>query len=122
MPPSLSADDVKLIRRIIADRDYEKARADEAIKQLDGWKTSAANWQKLYEAEKDRADRVQGGRVEELLKANQAYKDQAELDRQRLGELEFKNRKLKSERKWWLALGFGTGLGAGLYTGSKINF
>jgi len=83
---------------------------------------SAANWQKLYLAEKDRADRVQGGRIDELLKANAAYKDQAENDRQRLGELDFKIRKLKSQRKWWFATGLGTGVVAGAYGATKFNF
>ena len=115
---ALSADDVKAIRKIIADRDYEKARADEAVSQAESWKVSAGSWRVLYLAEKDRADRVQGGRVEELLKANAAYKAQAENDRERLGELEFKVRKLKSQRKWWFAAGAAGGLAGGLKIGS----
>lgn len=115
-------EDVKLFRKIIADRDYEKARADEAMKQLDGWRTSATNWQLLYDAEKKRADVTQEGRISELLKANAAYKDQAENDRIRLGELDFKVRKLKSERKWWFAAGAGTGLAAGVYGARRFNF
>lgn len=118
---TLSADDVKQLRKLAADRDYQQARADEAIRQRDAWKDSAANWQKLYLAEKDRADRVQGGRVAELEKAISAYKDQAAADRERLGEMEFKIRKLKGERKWWLALGAVAG-GIGGWQLAKIRF
>ncbi len=109
-------DDVKLFRKIIADRDYQQARADEAVRQSDAWRLSASNWEALYRSEKLRADVTQENRIAELQKANAAYKDQAENDRQRLGEMEFKIRKLKSQRKWF----FAAGLGAGLYGGYRI--
>ena len=46
---------------------------------------------------------------------------QAENDKQRLGELEFKVRKLKSERKWWLAAGAGVGVISG-YKIASLRF
>ncbi len=114
--------DLQQLQRIAVERDVYKTAYEDEKKRSAEWERSAVEWKGLFEKEKDRADRVQGGRIDELLKANAAYKDQAENDRQRLGELEFKLRKAKSERKWWAAIGFGTGLGAGLYGGSKINF
>lgn len=119
---TIPIEDLKQLRKIAADRDYQQSRADEAARQADAWKLSSANWQALYLAEKDRADRVQGGRVDELQKAIAAYKDQAENDRQRLGELDYKVRKLRSERKWWFALGFGTGAVTGGYAVKKFDF
>jgi hypothetical protein len=118
----ISIEDLRQLRKLAADRDYEKARADEAVRQAEAWKGSAANWQKLYESEKDRADRVQGERIDLLQRANAEYKTQAEADRQRLGELEFTIRKLKSQRKWWFAAGAGIGAAAGVYTTKKFSF
>lgn len=119
--PNLSVDDVKQLRKIAADLDYEKARADAAIEQAESWKTSAASWRTLYLAEKDRADRVQGGRVAELQKGIEACKDLHALDSQKLAEDEFTIRKLKGQRKWWFAAGLGTGAAAGAYGVSKLS-
>lgn len=118
---TLSVDDVKQLRKLAAEREFYKRSFEESERQSAEWRRSAENWRTLYEAEKDRADRVQEGRVSELQKAIAAFKDQADADRQRLGELEFRIRKLKSQRKWW----FGAGAAAGIVGGvqiARINF
>lgn len=113
--------DLKQLQKVAAEREFYKASFEDEQKKSAGWQQSASDWKKLYESEKVRADEVQGGRIAELLKANSAYKDQAALDKQRLGELEFTVRKVKAQRKWWLAVGFGSGLYGGYKLG-KINF
>lgn len=116
---NLSADDVKAIRKIIADRDFEKGRADEAIKQRDYWKTSAAEWKVLFESEKARADGIQEQRIDavknavaEMQKANKLLHDQAEADRKKIGEQQAKIISLKSDRKWWVSGGAVAGAAA----------
>ena len=118
---TLSVDDVKQLRKLAAEREFYKRSFEESERQSSEWRRSAENWRKLYEAEKDRADRVQEGRVTELQKAVAAFKDQAEADRQRLGELEFRIRKLKSQRKWWFAAGAAVGVAGGVQI-ARINF
>lgn len=128
--PSVEIDisDIQQIRKIIADRDYWKARATEEEEQKDKWKTSSAKWQNLYESEKFRADGVQENRIAELTEANKALKAsvfelrvQADSDRQRLGEQQFTINKLKSARKWYFATGLGVGFGAGFFTGYQTG-
>lgn len=124
--PSLSADDVKQIRELIAERDYQKRRADALQTDVDRWRKSSEDWKSLYEREKLRADGVQESRISalekanaDLFKANTIYRLQAEDDRKRLAEQTFQIRKLKSQRKWFFATGFGAGFGAGAYTGYR---
>ncbi|MGE3467509.1 MAG: hypothetical protein AB7J13_11315 [Pyrinomonadaceae bacterium] len=119
---TISLKDLQQLQRIAVERDFYKDAYDDEKKRSADWERSAVEWKGLFEKEQDRADRVQGGRINELLKANTAYKDQAENDRQRLGELEFKLRKANSAKKWYFLAGFGTGTATGLYGGSKINF
>ncbi len=116
----VTIEDLRQLRRIAADRDHQEARANEAERQAADWQASAGKWQKLYDAEKDRADRVQGGRIAELQKANEFYREQAEADKQRLGELEFRIRKLKNQRKYWFGAGAAIGGAAGAFGGYKI--
>jgi hypothetical protein len=121
IPSSLSVDDVKLFRKIIADRDYEKARADEAVRQRDEWKKSAADWEALFRSEKDRADRVQGGRVEELGKANFELHNQNDALKREKRELEDDLVSCKSSRKYYFIGGATLGGAAGTYVGYKIG-
>ncbi len=125
---TISAEDVKQIRRIVVERDYFKAAFEESENQKNLWRKSSADWKALYESEKARADGVQESRIaelrranDELTKANSFYKQQAADDRQKLGEQEFTIRKLKSERKWYFAAGFGTGFAAGGYLGYRFG-
>lgn len=113
--------DLKQFQKTAAEREFYKSAYEDSLRKAASWQQSASDWKKLYESEKLRADEVQGGRIAELLKANSAYKDQAALDKQRLGELEFTVRKVKAQRRWWLAVGFGGGLYGGYKLG-KINF
>lgn len=127
----IGIEDLKELRRIAADREFQKNRADEAERQRDAFKGSAESWRQLYESEKNRADVVQGGRVDELQKAIADYKseigelkkanaflhDQADRDREQIGQLNFDVRKLKSERKFWFAGGALIGAAAGGYVG-----
>ncbi|HEX3101107.1 MAG TPA: hypothetical protein VHQ01_04925, partial [Pyrinomonadaceae bacterium] len=118
----IGIEDLKQLRKLAVDRDYEKARADVAVEQAESWKTSAASWRTLYLAEKDRADRVQGGRVEELQKGIEACRDLHVLDSQKLAENEFTIRKLKGQRKWIFATGLGAGAAAGVYGAKTFSF
>ena len=121
IPSSLSVDDAKLFRKIIADRDYEKARADEAVEQRDRWKGSSASWEALYRSEKDRADRVQGGRVDELSKANfELHNQNTDLKREKR-ELQDDNVRLRSSRKWYFTAGATAGAAAGAYVGWQLG-
>lgn len=119
---TLSAEDVKQVRKIIADRDFYKASYENEKQLRDAAEKSIIGWRSLYLAEKDRADRVQGGRVEELQKAVEASRDLHALDSQKLAENEFTIRKLKVQRKWWFAAGLGTGAAAAAYGASKLSF
>ncbi len=128
-PVCLTPDDVKAIRKIVADRDYYKAAFEESERQRAAWQKSSADWKALYESEKSRADGVQESRIKalsdanaELSKANFFYKQQADADRQKIGEQNFTIRKLKSERKWFFAAGFGLGALTGYQVKARFNF
>lgn len=126
-------EDVKQIRKIQADLKYQTSRADTAEEQSAGWQKSAAQWKQLYLDEKARADGVQEKRVgetkaaatdlqtanNELGKANFALRQQAEADRQKIGELTFDVRKYKGERKWFFGAGAVTGGLVGGYVGRQ---
>ena len=127
--------DLKELRKLAADREYQKDRADEAEKQSAGWKQSAENWKNLYQDATKRADETQQGRIDqlkialadmtlarnELQLANIKYKDQIAADREKIGELEFSNRKLKSERKYLFFGGVVIGAVGGGYLGYRAG-
>lgn len=124
---TLPADDVKQLRRLAADRDYQKDRADEAEKQTAGWQRSSEKWKALYESEKNRADNVAGGEIAELRKENgdlrgalQAAKDQRADDRQKIGEQTARIIKLESSRKWYFVTGAILGTAGGVFAGYQV--
>ena len=134
-PPGWDAARVgKVLRHYQSQSDAEALAEDEAAfeeseNQKNLWRKSSADWKALYESEKARADGIQESRItelkganDELAKANFFYKQQAADDKQRLGEQEFKIRKLKSERKYYFATGFGLGFGTGTYAGYQRQF
>ncbi len=125
---TLPAEDVKQLRKLAADRDYQKARADEAIKQRDDWQSSSAKWQTLYLSEKSRADGVQEERIKEIKSANTAtkganseYKVQADKDAAKISSLTAENIRLRSSRKWYVAVGTVIGAVAGSYVAWKLS-
>jgi hypothetical protein len=108
----LPADDVAQLRKLAADRDYQKSRADEAERQSSEWQKSASKWEALYVSEKKRADEIQGQRVQILT-------DQAAADRQKVGEQNAEIISLKSSRKWYFGAGVAAGAVAGYYIGKN---
>lgn len=117
--------DAAAIRKLIAENQRLKAENLELINQRDAWKGHAASWEALYQAEKDRADRVQGGRIEQLNIALAAEKesvrllrDQVKADQQYIERLEKRVSNLKTQR-WIFGLG---GFAAGTYFGAKVQF
>lgn len=131
-------DDAKTLREIIAERNKFEALSIEYKRQADVNLRFATEWQGLYEAEKDRADRVQGGQVGELrteitelkkevgelrtangdlFKSNAEYKTQSQLDGERLKDYERKIASLKTQR-WIFMLG---GAAAGGLAGYKFG-
>lgn len=119
--PCLSADDVKALRQALADRDFYKQRAENAEAMNTAIVASRDSWKSLYEAERVRADTIQGGRIKELEAAGVQYKAQADADRQRIGELNAEVIRLKAGRKWWLATGAVVGGVAGYFVGKNID-
>lgn len=122
--PSLSADDVKAFRQALADRDFYKASFEESERQKIALATQRDSWKGLYESEKNRADNIQGGRVDEhqaevkdLRDALQKSKDQNAADRQKLGEQNAEIISLRSSQKWYAGTGFVAGAVAGYYFG-----
>jgi hypothetical protein len=105
-------EDVAQLRKLAADRDYQKSRADEAARQSSEWQSSAAKWEALYLSEKKRADEIQGQRIQILT-------DQAIADRQKIGELNAQVISLKSSRKWWFGAGAVVGGFGGYYIGKN---
>lgn len=128
----IDPEDAEAVRRIIARANMLEAKAAEEKAQKEAWQESAANWKKLYEAEKDRADRVQGGRVDDLNDALAAereahsltkrqvvvYEEQRKADKDYITRLERDNRSLKKQR-WWFGVG---GFVAGTLVGGRVNF
>lgn len=117
--PCLNPDDVKAFRQALADRDFYKQRAENAERGEAAAKASATSWENLYLKEKDRADRVQGGRVDALQGALDTAKDQMADDRQKIGEQNARIIKLESSRKWYFILGSAAGAAAGYYIGQN---
>jgi hypothetical protein len=110
----LSVDDVKVVRQMLADREFFKKRAEDAEAQLAAAVISRDNWKGLYESEKKRADEIQGERIKILT-------DQAIADRQKIGELNAQVISLKSSRKWWFGAGVVSGGFGGYYIGKNQN-
>lgn len=122
----LSAADVRTVRSIIADREFYKAAFEESERQRAALVTARDNWRSLYEAEKLRADIVQGGQVAELKAevkdvraALDTAKDQMALDRQKIGEQNAEIIRLKSSRKWYFGLGAAAGAVGGYLVGKN---
>lgn len=109
---TLPADDVAQLRRLAADRDFQKTRAEQAEQQRDEAIKSRDSWKGLYESEKVRADNIQGERIKILT-------DQSIADRQKIGELNAQVISLKSSRKWWFGVGAVAGGFAGYYVGKN---
>jgi len=117
----LSVNDQKVVRQILADREYYKQSYEESERQRTAITASRDSWRALYEAEKYRADNVQGEQVRKLEAALKISQDQMRDDRQKIGELTADNIKLKSSRKWYFILGLGAGAAGGGYLGHKIG-
>lgn len=118
----LSVNDLREVRKIIADREFYKASFEEAQKQNTALVASRDSWKALFESEKNRADNIQGGRVAELQAevkdargALQIAKDQMADDRVKIGEQSAEIISLKSSRKWYFGFGLATGAVAGYY-------
>ncbi len=117
--------DAAAIRTLIAEKQALQKENTELTKQVSAWQEQAANWQKLYESEKQRADVVQGERIEQLRtayietdKANALLKQQIEFDKDYIGRLESRIKSLKRQRLYMGVVGFG----AGVAVGGRIRF
>lgn len=124
-------DDVKNVRRIIADKEFYKTRTETLESEKAEAELSADNWKSLYEREKYRADVVQENRINEVKKAYEASRtalDKSEAvaaqlraqhaeDKDYIGRLEFRVNKLKSQRLTFGLTGAATGAGAGFAAG-----
>lgn len=124
----ITVDDLRKFRQAVVDAEFYKQKATEFEVKMNNWEISSGNWQKLYNAEKTRADNVQGAAIKAcedankaLGKANFELRNQANEDRRKIGELEFDVRKLKSSRKWYFAAGFGAGAATGGYVGYQAG-
>lgn len=117
---AIPLNDLKQLQKVAAEREYYKSAYEDEKRKSAEWELSAGDWKRLYLSEKDRADRVQGGRVEELTKANAGYKDQADRDQRRLGEQAATVASLRSQRKWWFVAGAAVGAAAGAWLGHKV--
>lgn len=123
---TVTLDDLKILRKAAADRDYWEKAYNESERQKQAAIGSAANWEKLFLSEKNRADNIQGGRITEtqgavkdLQDANKELHAQAERDRVKIGELTAENNKLRSERKYIAGLSFAGGVVAGWWLKGK---
>jgi hypothetical protein len=122
----LSANDLRVVRQIIADREFYKASFEESERQRVATIGSRDKWKELYESEKKRADEIQGGRIDEskaeaddLRKALDKAKEQMADDRQKIGEQNAEIISLRSSRKWYAGFGFAAGAAAGYYIGKN---
>ena len=115
----LSVNDLKVVRQIIAEREFYKASFEESEKQRTALTASRDGWKTLYESEKQRADVVQGGRVDALQVALNIAKDQMADDRVKIAEQNAEIIKLKGSRKWIFAAGAALGGVGGYYVGRK---
>lgn len=115
--PCLNADDVKAFRQALADRDFYKQRAENAEAVVTALTASRDQWKALYEAEKVRADTIQGGRIGQLQAALDLAKTQMDADRQKIGEQNAEIIRLKSGRKWWFGVGAVLGGVGGYFIG-----
>lgn len=123
---TISLADLQTFRKAIADAKFWEDTANDKGKQVAAANESAANWQKLYLSEKDRADRVQGGRIEEVKDANVDLKlsvakleAQADRDRDKIAQQNADIISLKSSRKWYFGGGIVTGAAAGFLGGRQ---
>ncbi len=123
---TIPIDDLKQLRKLAADRDYQKGLADDAQARIAALQASSTDWQKLYLSEKNRADVVQGGRITEnqgeigdLKKANAALHDQHADDVRKIGELTFDLNKANRSKKYYFTGGFLAGAASGGYVAAK---
>jgi hypothetical protein len=118
---TITLSDLQNFRKAVEDAKFWQSTATDQKSQIAAANESAANWQKLYLSEKDRADRVQGGRIDEVKDANVALKlaiakleAQARRDADKIGEQNEEIISLKSSRKWYF--------GAGAVGGGVLGF
>ena len=121
----ITPEDLKQLREIIAERDFYKAKAEVEQKLKKHWIGIAADWEELAAKERDRADRVQGGRIKDLERALAASKiesavlrNQITRDQVYIKKLERRINSLKTQRLLFGAVGFV----AGTAFGSRIKF
>lgn len=118
--------DLQNFRKAAADAVFWEKTAKDKDDQITAANTSATNWKGLYLSEKDRADRVQGGRIDEIKDANVDLKlviskleTQAKADAQKIGEQNAEIISLKSSRKWYFGTGAVVGATAGFFGGRQ---
>lgn len=124
---NISKDDLKVFRQAVADKVYFEARAKQFESDYAGCQNISENWKKLYSAEKDRADNIQGSRINKLEgiiseknKRIENYIVQSNQFRDENLILSNENNKLKKQRWKIGAISFGVGLGVGGVAGNRL--
>jgi hypothetical protein len=123
---TITVQDLQNFRKAVADADYWEKTAHDKEDQIKAANDSVASWKGLYLSEKDRADRVQGGRIDEIKDANTDLKRsvdkleaQAGRDRDKISEQNAEIIGLQSSRKWYAFTGGITGAVVGFFGGRQ---
>lgn len=126
-PVTISAGDLKVFRQTLADKVYFEARAKQFETSYGECRQNSESWQKLFVAEKSRADDIlteaankQSSALKEKDLQFENFKTLLEDTRTENRELKFSVEKLKASRWKWGAIGFGTGLGVGGLAGNRL--
>jgi ABC-type Fe3+-hydroxamate transport system substrate-binding protein len=125
---SVSENDLKEFQKVLADREFFKAKSDTLEKQSAEWRASAENWRRLYEDAKNRADVVQEKRIASLesalTRANDAINGQRDIInsyKDETGRLRAENQRVRKRELKMIATSFGVGVGAGGLAGWRIG-
>lgn len=126
-PVTIPASDFKIFRQAFADKVYFEQRAKQFETSYGECKTNSDNWQKLYSAEKFRADNVlteaankQTLALREKDSQIENFKTLLEDTRSDNRQLKFDVEKLKASRWKWGIVGFGVGTGLGGLAGNRL--
>jgi hypothetical protein len=96
VPPAILNDPeaARFVETILADAQYQKARADSAEAQVQGWKKQAGEWKGLFDDATARAELLKGATVDRkeagdsCMVAVKSYQDQVAASDKRIAQLE----------------------------------
>lgn len=124
---NIPVQDLKVFRQAVADKVFFESKSKQLEENIKSCQQEKAEWKKLYQSEQNRADYVQGERINNLNSIInekelriQNYITQANQFRDENLVLSADNQRLRKQRWKIGAITFGVGLGVGGVAGNRL--